>query len=66
VNVVLIEGDETIPAETYVWIDSEDRLAKEEWNYEEFVREKIGRWIGRSEEFKDCDAVATGGRNNWN
>ena len=65
-KVALIEGEETILAETYIWIDSEDRLAKEEWNFEEFVREKIGRWIGHSEEFKESDALATGGRSSWN
>lgn len=61
-----MEGEETIPAATYIWIDSEDRLASEEWNFEEFVREKIGRWTGRSDEFKDSDALATGGRSTWN
>jgi hypothetical protein len=64
--VVLMEGEETMPVQTYIWIDSEDKLASEEWNFEEFVREKIGRWTGQSDEFKDSDALATGGRNAWN
>jgi len=66
-----------VPAATYIWIASEDRLAKEEWNFEEFVREKLSRWTGRSPEFNDSDsytdsysdnsdAVATGGRYAWN
>jgi hypothetical protein len=61
-----MEGEETVQAETYIWIASEDRLAKEEWNFEEFVKEKLSRWTGRSQEFADSDAVATGGRNAWN
>jgi hypothetical protein len=66
VTVDLMEEERKIPAATYIWIASEDRLAKEEWNFEEFCREKIGRWTGKSEEFKDSDAVATGGRAAWN
>jgi hypothetical protein len=61
-----MDGGETIPAATYIWIASEDRLAQEEWNFDEFVREKLSRWTGKSEEFKDSDAVATGGRGAWN
>lgn len=65
-NVVLMNGDEVTPAATYIWIASEELLAPEEWNFEEFVREKIGRWTGESNEFKESDAMATGGRNAWN
>jgi hypothetical protein len=61
-----MDRDETMPAATYVWIASEDRLAKEEWNFEEFVKEKLSRWTGQSEEFKESDALATGGRSTWN
>jgi hypothetical protein len=66
VKVTVIEGDEAASAETYIWIASEDRLAREEWNFEEFVREKLNRWTGRSDEFKESDALATGGRSLWN
>lgn len=58
--------DEVIPTSTYIWIASEELLAPEEWNFEEFVREKIGRWTGKSDEFKESDAIATGGRSTWN
>jgi hypothetical protein len=61
-----MDGNETIPAATYIWIASEDRLAKEEWNFEQFVKEKLSRWTGQSDEFKDSDALATGGRSTWN
>ena len=64
--MVLIGGEETIPAATYIWISSEDKLASEEWDFEEFVREKIYRWTRQSEEFKESDALATGGRSAWN
>ena len=51
--------------QTYVWVDSEERLAKEEWNFEEFVKEKIGGWTGQSDEFRDVDALGTGGMSAW-
>jgi len=53
------KGPEVTPAATYVWIASKDQLASEEWNFEEFVREKLDRWTGESEEFKESDAVST-------
>jgi len=65
VTVTTMDGDETIPAATYIWIASENRLAKEEWNFDEFVREKLGRWTGQSQEFAESDALATGGRHAW-
>lgn len=61
-----MESQETASAATYIWIASEDRLELEEWNFEEFVKEKLARWTGQSEEFKDSDALATGGRSAWN
>jgi hypothetical protein len=64
VSVRSAEGE--VRAETYIWIAGEDKLAKGEWNFEEFVREKLGRWTGGSEEFSECDSVATGGRSVWN
>jgi hypothetical protein len=30
------------------------------------VKEKLSRWTGQSEEFKESDALATGGRSTWN
>ncbi|KAF2272664.1 uncharacterized protein EI97DRAFT_436750 [Westerdykella ornata] len=67
------EGEE-VDAETYIWIAGAERLEPQEWDFDEFVREKMRRWVGGSEEerdsgFKDVDdAVAalqndpTGGR----
>lgn len=44
------EDQETVDAETYVFLDKHN-LVNEEWSYEEFVREKIHRWIFTSEEY---------------
>ena len=41
-----------VEAETYVWIDPEDGLEKGEWDFEEFRREKMSRWIGTSREYE--------------
>ncbi len=43
-----MEGRE-VEAETYVFLDKED-LVNEEWSYDEFVKEKIHRWIYTSDE----------------
>ncbi|KAJ9639938.1 hypothetical protein H2201_007284 [Coniosporium apollinis] len=55
--------------ETYVWIAGRKELEDEEWDFEVFVREKMGRWIGVDEGFADVDdavkaqqADPTGGR----
>ncbi|EUC46742.1 hypothetical protein COCMIDRAFT_35609 [Bipolaris oryzae ATCC 44560] len=62
-----VEGEE-VEAETYFWVAGEHRLEGEEWDFTEFVREKMGRWVG-GVELEDVDnAVAaaqgdpTGGR----
>ncbi|KAH7413902.1 AIG2-like family-domain-containing protein [Phaeosphaeria sp. MPI-PUGE-AT-0046c] len=66
------EADE-VEAETYIWTAGADRLEADEWDFAEFVRDKMGRWVGSEgvqvdEGFKDVDdAVAalrdpTGGR----
>lgn len=67
-----IEGEET-EAETYIWTAGAHRLESEEWDFSEFVRDKMRHWVGREatetdDGFKDVDdAVAalqdpTGGR----
>ncbi|KAH9859360.1 hypothetical protein IAQ61_011141 [Plenodomus lingam] len=64
---------EQVEAETYIWIAGVHRLESEEWDFDEFVRDKMQRWVGREatrtdEGFQDVDdAVAaqedpTGGR----
>ncbi|KAF1847721.1 uncharacterized protein K460DRAFT_352810 [Cucurbitaria berberidis CBS 394.84] len=67
-----VEGEQ-VEAETYIWIAGAHRLESEEWDFAEFVREKMKRWVGREaaetdEGFQEVDdAVAalqdpTGGR----
>jgi hypothetical protein len=44
-----VEGEE-VEAETYIWISGRHRLEDEEWDFDEFVREKMGRWVGGTQE----------------
>ena len=41
-----VEGDE-VEAETYVWIAGAQRLEAAPWDFAEFVRDKMRRWVGR-------------------
>lgn len=43
----LVVGEEQ--AETYVWIDPREDLEEEEWDFEEFRREKMWAWVGEAE-----------------
>lgn len=47
-----IEGEE-VEAETYIWIAGANRLEAEEWDFAEFVRDKMKRWVGREAEETD-------------
>lgn len=49
-----VEGEE-VTAETYIWIAGADRLESEEWDFAEFVREKMGRWVGERWDSDDDD-----------
>ncbi|EOD51209.1 putative disease resistance protein [Neofusicoccum parvum UCRNP2] len=61
---------EEVVAETYVWTAGEDRLEPGEWDFDEFVREKLRRWVGAGadHEYAEVDATVaaeldgTGGR----
>ena len=48
-----------VEAETYVWIDGEERLEEGEWDFETFVREKLVRWVGHKE-YLEVDEVVRG------
>lgn len=50
VKVELPEGKQE--AETYVYTAGDDCLEKREWDFEEFCREKLHRWVGNSDEFR--------------
>ena len=39
-------------AETYVWAEDITELEDGEWDFEEFRREKMERWVGDVEEYK--------------
>lgn len=41
-----VEGEE-IDAQTYIWTAAQQRLETEEWDFDQFVKEKMSRWVGR-------------------
>ncbi|KAF2826684.1 hypothetical protein CC86DRAFT_369880 [Ophiobolus disseminans] len=41
-----VEGKE-VEAETYIWTAGAKYLEEEEWDFAEFVRDKMKRWVGR-------------------
>ena len=45
------EGEEK-EAESYVWAEDLSGLEDGEWDFEEFRREKMGRWVGDDKEYK--------------
>lgn len=53
------EAREEMEAETYIWIAGEHRLEDEEWDFDEFVKEKMWRWAP-SEEVRDAGGGGTG------
>jgi len=40
-----VEGEE-VEAETYIWVAGAHRLEADEWDFNEFVRDKMKRWVG--------------------
>ncbi|TVY52003.1 Protein AIG2 B [Lachnellula cervina] len=60
VKVELPDGQRD--AETYVYTAGDERLEKREWDFEEFCREKLHRWVDDSDEYREVDeAVASSG-----
>lgn len=43
-----VEGEE-VEVETYVWIAGEELLEAGEWDFEEFTRDKLKRWVGNQQ-----------------
>ena len=41
-----------VEAETYVWAENIKNLGDGEWDFEDFKKEKMRRWIGDDEEYK--------------
>jgi hypothetical protein len=50
-----------VPAETYIWTAPREDLQEEEWDFDQFVREKMWRWVGRQAEeegeFEELDGA---------
>jgi hypothetical protein len=40
-----VQGEQ-VEAETYIWTAGAHRLEQEEWDFAEFVRDKMKRWVG--------------------
>jgi hypothetical protein len=60
-----VEGEQ-VDAETYLWIAGAQRLEAEEWDFAEFVRDKMKRWVGREaaetdEGFQGRESINGGG-----
>lgn len=49
-----MDGEER-NAETYVWIAGAHRLEDEEWDFDDFVRDKMWRWASTDEEYREVD-----------
>ena len=56
-----VEGAE-VDAQAYVWVAGEGGLEEGEWDFGEFVREKMGRWVGGGGEY---EGECTLGRRCW-
>ena len=46
-----VETDEELETETYVFIDGNDRLEGKEWDFQQFLKEKLSRWTSDSKEY---------------
>lgn len=44
-----------VACETYVWSAPRDDLEDAEWDFDEFVREKLWRWAGSDNEYREVD-----------
>lgn len=40
-----VEAEE-VEAETYIWVAGKQRLEPEQWDFAEFVKDKMRRWVG--------------------
>ncbi|KAL9128725.1 MAG: hypothetical protein Q9217_002658 [Psora testacea] len=46
---------EEVEADTYVWVAPREELEEGEWDFGEFRREKMSRWVRRSQEYEEVD-----------
>jgi hypothetical protein len=65
------DGTETVRALTYVWMANEAVLEESEWDFDEFKREKMWRWVGKDGELEGeyygafCFRAGTFFADNW-
>ena len=45
-----VEGEE-VEVETYVWVAQKEMLEDREWDFDEFRREKMHRWVGKRDDY---------------
>jgi hypothetical protein len=60
-NVTGKSSGEEVSTQTYVWIAGRDKLEEGEWDFDDFVRDKMSRWVGDSDEYKGELRVGTAG-----
>lgn len=49
--------EEEVEAETYVWTDARSDLEDDEWDFDEFKREKMWAWVGQAKADVEESAV---------
>ncbi|EME81638.1 uncharacterized protein MYCFIDRAFT_122853, partial [Pseudocercospora fijiensis CIRAD86] len=52
-QVISEHGNEEKDCETYIWISPREELEEEEWDFEEFKKEKMRFWVGGGVERED-------------
>lgn len=45
------EENEEVDTETYIYVAGREKLNDEEWDFQEFVRTKLSRWVGDAKEY---------------
>lgn len=50
------EENEKVDTETYVYVAGRDNLNDDEWDFQEFMRSKLSRWVGESKEYNGTRA----------
>ena len=57
--VTVSTGEEETEAYVYKWVAGLGQLSERLWLYEDFLREKASRWVGKEgeEEYKEADAL---------
>ena len=51
-----VEGEE-VEAETYIWGEDVNELEEAEWDFNEFLREKLKYWAGQDDEYSGRPSI---------